>query len=283
MSKKDMKLSMDRRRCLQTIGTGVISTSLLTTSIGTVRASNHSNDASERPASRQQQKKVAAEYRRSVRQVIRQEMDNRNSPASSGDVSTQGEIGGSKTVYLGQDATISDMTTGDKGHSNSGSLLVSANEGVYDTSQDSAGAACEAKGGRGTITAWGYIGRTFTCDGSSSQSANVGFYGDYAGSMETIDGTNYVKVEGSVYDYSNDLFFPVTVFSRSGNTDLSIAGTIQHGTSITLEPGNTYLGHVKVTTEVGYNYDDTLDFTCNSLFHINNGKGADLDKFVVNF
>lgn len=120
---------------------------------------------------------------------------------------------GGDTVTLGTDKTFWDADIGDCGKSKWG-LVFPIYGSHYDTGNRKATAAVGLPPGLGGATAWAWVGKDFTVQGSGSQAATVRMVGHYYGTIMTaVAALAKVTIELIVKDMTTGGVWKTTIFT----------------------------------------------------------------------
>jgi hypothetical protein len=185
------------------------------------------------------------------------------------------------TVPIGTDTVIYTFDVGNKGGSQSGLASYGAN---YSAPGKWADVSVQAYG-IGSAGAWAWVGPQVYISGTGSRTANVVFYGSYAGSLFSgLSSTTTGKVRVSIWDYTLGAEINGSVVwegTASNWQTINAAGPITAVVQCTLQAGHTYAFRFGVSTSTtAYGLTNTYsDFW-------NNGsgpEGVDGNRVLVDF
>lgn len=159
---------------------------------------------------------------------------------------------GSKSVYLGNDTSLQ-PEYGDTGKEQSGTGWVGVEDARNaDSSNNAAYSKAGADAGHGTLTTWSYIARSVFIenDSSESQAADIIAHGDYSGSMNFYDGSNYASIELLVKDETEGQTYDETIEEWIDYINTGFSGSFNDTLRVNLEGQHTYGIILKITTEI---------------------------------
>jgi hypothetical protein len=159
---------------------------------------------------------------------------------------------GTKSVYLGNDTSLQpkyEYTGKEQTGWGWADVEDARNADRYN---NAAYSKAKASAGHGTLTTWAYIARSIFIedDSSENQAADIIAYGDYRGTMNFYDGSNYASIELLVSDETDDHTYDETIEEWIDYVNTDMSGSFNDTLRVNLEGQHTYGIILKVTTEI---------------------------------